>query len=663
MKKLILLVMMIWASCTIAQEKITLDNIWELPSVSSPVASPDGQLILYNVYQTDLANNTSKGTLYLLDISTNDRTELAKNVSDPQWSPNGEYIAFRKGGALHVAEFSRKGKKYKMGKPEKVADTPQSNHFLGHSTNKNYAWSPDSRRLAFVAADTDTGNKRDDPNDPLVVERTMYKSRTSFSDNMLTRIYVVGRDGKNLKTVTPGPYDSHSLSWTPDSKSIVFLSNHTDEPDHNYNNEIWMVEVETLDLKQLTHSVGTEHDPHVSPDGQHIAYHATKRPVNTKDSPPENTFIYELSVNDFKEINLSKALDRRANGVQWHPDGEWVYFSARNHGNGLIYRVKEGQEPEVVIEEKGRAGGLHVGKNKIFYTFNTHDHPTEIYMADLDGGNPKRLTFHTEEWVKNKSFSMMEDFWFPSFDGTQVQGFICYPRNLKSGEKLPVVHRIHGGPHGMYGYSFSDMNEMLVAEGYAVVFINPRGSTGYGQKFADGTYQAWGGGDYKDLMFGMDAALEKYAFLDEERMGVTGGSYGGFMTNWVVTQTDRYKAAITVASVSNLISFYGNSLYQLLIETEFGGLPWDNYSLLWHFSPMAHIKNVKTPTLLLHGENDIDVPITQAEEFYIALRKMGVPTRFVRYPNEGHGVRQPQHREHYYQEIMNWFEKYLKTLP
>ena len=663
MKKFILFVIMTCTGSLYAQQNITVDNIWDLPSVSSPVASPDGNLIVYSLRLTDLENNTAHSTLYLLDIQNNQKTELTKNVSDPQWSPDGKNLAFRKGGAIHIAPFSKKGKKYMLGDVVKVADTPQSNHFLGHSTIKNYQWSPDGQHIAFVAADPKTGNKRQDANDPLVVERTMYKSRTAFSDNMLTRIWVVGKDGKSLKTVTPGSYDSHSLSWTPDSKSIVFLSNRTDNPDHNYNNDIWKVNIETNQREQLTHSIGTEHDPHVSPNGQWITYHATKRPVNTKDSPPENTFIYALSADGSKEVNLSKALDRRASGVKWHPDGEWVYFRARNHGRALIYRSKQGTDPEPVIDQKGMAGGFYVGKDHLFYTFNAPDHPTEIYMADLDGKNAKRLTFHTEEWKKGKGFSTMEEFWFPSFDGTQVQGFICYPKNVKQGDKIPVVHRIHGGPHGMYGYSFSDINEMLTAEGYAVVFINPRGSTGYGQKFADGTFQAWGGGDYKDLMYGMDAVLEKYAFLDEERMGVTGGSYGGFMTNWVVTQTDRYKAAITVASVSNLISFYGNSLYQLLIETEFGGLPWDNYSLLWHYSPMAHIKNVTTPTLLLHGENDIDVPITQAEEFYIALQKLGVPARFVRYPNEGHGVRQPQHRDHYNREIMSWFEKYLKTLP
>jgi len=246
-----------------------------------------------------------------------------------------------------------------------------------------------------------------------------------------------------------------------------------------------------------------------------------------------------------------------------------------------------------------------------------------------------------------------------------IQGFIAYPETIPEGVRLPVILRIHGGPHeGVFYMNYSGFNDMLVSAGYAVIFINPRGSSGYGQQFTDGTYQAWGGGDYKDLMKGMDAAIEKYIFLDETRMGVTGISYGGFMTNWVITQTNRFKGAVAVGSLSNLISFYGTSVYQLLIENEFGGMPWDHYDLIWHFSPLAHVENVTTPTLFLHGEDDKDVPVTQAEEMYIALQKLKVPSRFVRYPDIGHelgwGGDQPIHREHYYKEILDWFNEYVK---
>ena len=193
-----------------------------------------------------------------------------------------------------------------------------------------------------------------------------------------------------------------------------------------------------------------------------------------------------------------------------------------------------------------------------------------------------------------------------------------------------------------------------------LVDVDYRGSTGYGQAFSDGCVMNWGGGDYKDLMAGVDFAAARYDWIDADRLGVIGGSYGGFMTNWIVTQTHRFKAAVSVASVSNLISFYGTSLYHLLIEVEFNGKPWDNYPLLWQWSPLAHIRNVKTPTLLLHGENDHDVPFTQAEEMYIALKKLGVDSELVRYPGEGHGFRKPRHRIDYLHRTIEWFDRYLK---
>lgn len=654
-------------SSLLAQEPVTVESLRALPEIKNPALSPDGNLLLFTRTLNNVPENKKETTIALYSFQNKAQANLINGVSDAQWSPDGKWVSFRatynNTYGIYKAKLEKKGEKYELAKPILLAPVHTSNHFLGHPTRKNYQWSPDGQYIAYVSADPATCEKDRDPNAPLVVERTMYKSRTAFSDNCIIKVYLVEANGGTPKIITPGNHDTHSISWAPDSKSLVFLSNRSEEPDHNYNNEIYKVEISTGKTTKLTNTIGTEHFPVWSPKGDWIAHPATRRAINTKDSPPENTFIYGLSSDGKTTLNFTEALDRRSTSPQWHPKGEWLYFRARDKGKSCIYRVKKGAKPESVICIEGSAGNFTVGTNKLVYTYNAAGQPTEIYTANLDGSNAKRLTQETKAWTSKHTLAKVEDFWVESFDGTPVQGFVAYPANISNSTKLPVVHRIHGGPHGMYGFSFSDFNELLVAAGYAVVFINPRGSTGYGQKFADGTYQAWGGGDYKDLMAGLDGALEKFKFLDKDRMAVTGGSYGGFMTNWVVTQTNRYKAAITVASVSNLISFYGNSLYQLLIETEFNGMPWDNYSLLWHYSPMAHIKNVKTPTLLLHGEDDIDVPITQAEEFYIGLRKLEVPTRFVRYPNEGHGVRQPQHREHYYNEILTWLNKYISAKP
>jgi len=234
------------------------------------------------------------------------------------------------------------------------------------------------------------------------------------------------------------------------------------------------------------------------------------------------------------------------------------------------------------------------------------------------------------------------------------------PPGCREDRKCALVLNIHGGPHGMYGWSFNSNFQTFVSRNLAVLYLNPRGSSGYGQKFSDGTINEWGGGDYKDLMLGVDEALRRYSWIDGNRLGVTGGSYGGFMTNWVITQTPRFRAAVAAASVSNLISFYSTSIYQDLVHAEFGGYPWDNYELLWQWSPLRYVRQVQTPTLFIHGENDNDVHITQAEEMYMALKRRGVDSVFVRYPREGHGLREPKHRVDALERTIAWFERYLK---
>jgi dipeptidyl aminopeptidase/acylaminoacyl peptidase len=271
----------------------------------------------------------------------------------------------------------------------------------------------------------------------------------------------------------------------------------------------------------------------------------------------------------------------------------------------------------------------------------------------------QRLSSHNE-LVRSSTLAPLQEIKFKSFDGTSIQGWLMKPIGWREDRKYPLILSIHGGPHGMSGYAFNPTFQVYAARGYAVLYLNPRGSSGYGQKFSDGTINEWGGGDYKDLMLGVDEALRRYSWIDPSRLGVTGGSYGGFMTNWVITQTPRFKAAVSVASVSNLISFYSTSLYQDLIHAEFGGFPWDNYELLWQWSPLRYVGQARTPTLFIHGEQDNDVHITQAEEMYMGLRRRSVESVLVRYPREGHGLREPKHRVDALERTLAWFDRFLK---
>jgi dipeptidyl aminopeptidase/acylaminoacyl peptidase len=389
---------------------------------------------------------------------------------------------------------------------------------------------------------------------------------------------------------------------------------------------------------------------------------------------------------------LTAAQDRRARSPRWTADSRRIFFLANDRGQTLIYTVaanggrvralfndaemplnsSTGEAtnsarvlyPNFLFQISGFSLQRAASIDSCAFILSSPLNPAEVWTLRMDatsgaGAPPRRISSHNEEFVRSFTFVNPEGLNFKSPDGTNVQGWLMKPLGWRAGERYPLILAIHGGPHGMYGYGFNPAFQAYAARGYAVLYINPRGSTGYGQRFSDGTLREWGGGDYRDLMAGVDEALRRFPWIDRGRMGVTGGSYGGFMTNWIITQTTRFRAAVASASVSNLVSFYSTSLYQDLIHAEFGGFPWDDYDLLWRWSPLRYVRAVETPTLFIHGELDNDVHITQAEEMYMALRRRNIETVLARYPREGHGFREPRHREDALERTLAWFDKYL----
>jgi dipeptidyl aminopeptidase/acylaminoacyl peptidase len=638
------------------QHPMTLADLPLLQGVSNPALSPDGESLAYVRSSTDYDANRSSSDVVLVSTSDGGERVIAAG-SSPKWSPDGTTIALlgSEGGRRGIVLYE-----VRTGQTRFLAPVHVTDHHLGR-VSKNFEWSPDGTQIAYLGAEPP--NPSPPTSDVMAFDRILYKTRTSFSDNRRTHVWLVPVAGGEPRVLTPGDYDEHSISWSPDGTKIAFISSHAEDPDDNYRDDLWTVDVALGVMTQLTETLGTEFQPAWSPDGGFIAYRATTRSINTKDSQAEDSQLWVIAADGGAASDLTGKLDRRVSEIAWHPDSHQIYFTAGDRGVTAVYRVPaEGGAIERVTagENQVRQYSIDGRGRTMAYVASDMTHPPEIWLADVDGNNARQLTNVHKSVLEQVLFQDAETFWFDSFDGTPIQGWLMQPVGFREGLSYPLVLYIHGGPHGMYGYGFSLRFQLLAAEGYAILFINPRGSSGYGQRFADGTLLNWGGGDYKDLMAGVDHALVRYSWLDEDRLGVIGGSYGGYMTNWVITQTNRFKAAVTRASVSNLISFYGTSLYQLLIEVEFNGRAYDNYPLLWQWSPLAHVKNVTTPTLFLHGVNDHDVPITQAEEMYIALRKLGVEATLVRYPGEGHGIRGPQHQLDFNRRISDWFNRFLK---
>lgn len=635
-----------------------LDDLGRIRGISDVQLSPDGSRAVYVRTMTDFAADRTMSELVLLTIETGESSVLARG-SSPRWSPDGRWIAFRttESGAPAIVLHE-----VATGARRHLVNIDETDHFLGR-VEKNFAWSPDGKWVAYIGADP--APPAADEEGIRVFERILYKTRTGFSDNRRSHVWLVPVDGGEPRVLTPGEYDEHSLSWSPDARRIVFASNRSADPDNAHADDLWTVDIQTGEVVRLTATPQTEYLPAWSPDGRHIAFRGNVRPRNTKDSSAEDSQLFLLDLATGDRRSLTASLDRRVAALRWDPRGGGVYFTAPDQGTTHVYRVDlatgtirritdgEVQVTSFSLDARGRT---------IAWVQSSVTRPAEVWVARSDGARARQVTREHETLLEEVAFQPADSIWFTSHDGTPVHGWIMRPAGASPGQRVPMILSVHGGPHGMYGWGFSEQFQLLAAAGYAVLYINPRGSTGYGQAFSDGSVLNWGGGDYGDLMAGVDHALARFPWLDPERMGVTGGSYGGFMTNWIVTQTDRFRGAVSRASVSNLISFYGTSIYPDLIEVEFNGEPWRNWSLLWQWSPLAHVERARTPTLLLHGENDNDVPFSQAEEMFIALKKLGVETVLVRYPGEGHGIRRPKHRLDMYRRTQDWFDRYVKGL-
>ncbi len=692
--------------------EISPADILRIANVGDAQISPNGQWVVYTVATVD--GDRTVSTLYLtrasIDLTSNPNIIQERptarvpdgpatwpqpqssvvrpllppdwNASNPRWSPDNNQVAFLATRA-NVSCIWTVNLGQPTAVPQCVATVDGTNFFITYA-GESFTWSPDSKRIAYISA-TETGP---DPNeaDPRVIDRLQYKSRTALSDNKRTHVWITTVDKPEPRQLTTGDFYDHALSFSPKGDEIAFLSNHEPDPDANNNSDIFTVDL-TGQVRQITQTRGCEEEPAWSPDGESIAYTATRRDITTIDSVAEDSHVWVVDASGNNRRELTADQDRRARGPRWL-DNRNLVFLAGDQGQTLLFRVGtergrvrpalEGAyyamrgesdayprlplEPFQISSYSVRPGASPL----IALTLSDATHPAEVWLAAVPivptARAPfARLTSHNSGFLRTiYAPSRPEELRLRNSDGTRIQGWLLKPLELREDRKYPLILSIHGGPHGMSGWAFNPTFQVYAAHGYAVLYLNPRGSSGYGQKFSDGTLNEWGGGDYKDLMAGVDEALRKYPWIDQNRLGVTGGSYGGFMTNWIITQTPRFKAAVSAASVSNLISFYSTSLYQDLIHAEFGGFPWDNYDLLWQWSPLRYVKQAQTPTLFIHGERDNDVHITQAEEMYTALRRRGVETVLVRYPREGHGLREPQHRVDALERTLAWFDRFLK---
>jgi len=648
----------------LAPEPLVLGSkdLYRLRSVGEASISPDGTLVAYTVESREEAGRPLS-QIYVLDLASGKSILLGggkSGASAARWSPDGKKIAYlgRVGteSGLIVATPEGAGATF-------LAPVQGTNHPLP-SSGEWMSWSPDGRQIAFVSA-TPGPETADASGDPMVITRYLYKPTASegltrFNDNRRLHLFVVDLASKKVRQLTDGAYYEHSIDWSPTGEEILFVSNR--EPDERFfNYDVFAVKATEGSIRRLTTTESVEYQPRWSPDGKTIAYQGTKRGLTSSETTMEDTHVWLMNTDGTGRRELGAGIDNRQGPPRWSPDGSALYFTVQERGSNHLYRVPVGGgRPEPVVAEPGSVRAWSVGRGDVVaYGFHGPRHLAELSVRTASG--TRRLTDLNAEVFRGKQTAEVEPFTFLSFDGREVEAFLTHPLGRTAGSKHPLITLIKGGPHGQQGPELNHRAQVYAGRGWATLMVNYRGSTGYGQAFTDAIFRDQNGGEAKDVLYGVDAALRRYLWLDAERLGVEGGSYGGQLSNWLITQTHRFRAAIPLASIANLLTLNYMSYYHDYLAVEFGAFPHqeDLMDLLWERSPLKHVARVRTPTLLVHGENDNDVPIAEAEQFYIALKDVGVETVMVRYPREGHGLRETGHVVDLIERSIAWYEKHF----
>ena len=622
---------------------VTPEDYFLFANVADPQISPDGKLVAYTVTRVDAEQNRRNSEVWLAAIdglAPPRQLTTAGSATSPRWRPDGKALAFLGGRPAQVQLLPMDG-----GEARRI--TSLKNGVTA------FAWSPDGARLVCVSR----AGAPERPTDTRHYFSSFYKfNGRSFFDTMRTHLWVVAAEGKEARQITSGDQRNDlDPQWSPDGRRIAFASERTDvEPGEV--DDIWVIAAAGGEPMRIADQHEGDRSPRWSPDGKSIAYLAASK-------EEESNAIWIASADGGASRQAARKLDYVPASLGWREDGGALQFLAGWHGEQHLFSLDArsgGVKP--VTTGSRYLSAIAFAKDRMVYAANDISHLDELYAAALDGSGEGRLTHTNDALLAGLDLVEVERVPYKGAGGWPVDGFLMKPAGWQEGRKYPMVLSIHGGPAGQYGVGWYHEFQVYTSRGWAVFFANPRGSTGYGAEFQRGVKMEWGGKAYEDLMTGVDAALAKYAWIDRDRLGVTGGSYGGFMTNWIVSHTNRFKAAVTLRSISNFISDDGTRDGAYGHKRDFGGDIFENYEFYWKSSPLRYAKDVKTPTLILHSDDDQRVPLEQGEQWFRALQHFHVPSEFVIFPRENHDLTRNGEPKHLVESLkwqVYWFERYL----
>jgi dipeptidyl aminopeptidase/acylaminoacyl peptidase len=634
--------------------RFSIRDLQRLRSVGDVRLSPGGRQIAYTVSYNDVPGKPYS-QLFVMTIATGASVRIGKG-SAPDWSPDGAWIAYSADNSLMIVKPDGAGAR-------KIGPLTGTNAPLP-STGKTHTWSPDGKRIAFVSA-VPGPETADATGDPVVITRYLYKpdadeGMSHFNDNKRLKIFLADVTNGTVKQLTFGNHYEHSIEWSPRGDEIIFVSNREENEDQFFNYDLFALKVADGGMRRLTATENIEYRPRWSPDGARIVYQGCKRGLTDLETTMEDTHLWIMNA-DGAGRHEFVSLDARQGPPEWSGEGDSVYFTAQERGNVKLYRQPAaGGKPEPVVNEPGTVGSFSIGRGgAVAYAFTSPSDMAQLYLKE-GAGPARKLTNLNAELMSDREIAPVESFTFISNDNKwEVEAFLTRPLGMTKDSKHPMIAVIHGGPHGQQGPAFTLRSQVFAARGWATLMVNYRGSTGYGQAFADGVFGDQNGNEAQDVIYGVSAAIRRNLWVDRDRLAVEGVSYGGQLSMWLVTQTRMFKSAIPTAGISNLVSYNYTTYYNQYEQMTFGLFPHQGnlMDVLWERSALKHVAKVATPTLLVHGENDNDVPIMEAEQYFVALKDVGVDTVFLRYPREGHGLKEVKHIIDWTERSIQWHER------
>ena len=667
-------------------DTVSADDLYRLQLVSEPRLSPDGHRIIYTLSRVDPKTEKKYSNLWIVaaDASTKPSQFTYGDHNDlhPRWSPDGSRIAF----ISNRRDTEKPGQLYTI--PVNGGEAQELTTIEG--TIRDFQWSPDGKQLLCTVRKTDPEKlerEKDEEKKKLGVvarhyKRLMYKlDGEGYLPQERWHLWTVEvQTGKAIQITDHPIYDEYDPTWSRDGQWIAFLSNRTDDPDaHPDSIDLFVVPAGGGELRKIETPVGDKSQPSFSPDGRWIAYYGSEGEGVWYKNQGLWVVHSDTEINE-PARNLTGSFDIHASPDTigdtgspeqmppiWSLDSDQIYFLASIHGSSVLKSIHLMDERLVeIIPQGGAVGSISFDRDqsRASFSYAKIDHPWQVYAMEISQGDPRQLSFHNQEIFDNLDLGQVEGVWFKGPEGNDLQGWILKPPGFDPSKKYPSILEIHGGPLTQYGHLFMHEFYFLAAKGYVVYFSNPRGGRGYGEEHAAAIWGKWGTVDYDDLMAWADYMAQQ-PYIDTEKMGVTGGSYGGYMTVWIIGHTDRFKAAVTQRCVSNFISMWGSSdmnwHFQFPINNK---PPFEDLQAYWERSPIAYIGNAKTPTKVLHNEMDLRCPIEQGEQVFVALKRIGVDTEMVRFPEEFHGLSRTgrtDRRIARLNHIAAWFDNYLKN--